>query len=52
MDDKTLLEKAAALCERARAISHPMLPKAIKAQIVGAAEILNELVKREVKRGD
>jgi len=50
MDNETLLKKAGELCDKAMSIKHPMLPTAIKAAIVGAAEIVHELVLREVKR--
>lgn len=50
MQNEDLKNKAVALCENAKSIKHPMLPAGIKAAIVGAAEIVLELVNREVNR--
>lgn len=50
MNDEKLIMKSESLVEKAVNIKHPMLPNTIKAAIVGAAEIVHELVKREVSR--
>lgn len=50
MENDELLTKAAELCEKARGVKHPMLPAPVKRSIVLAAELLGELVRREVDR--
>jgi len=50
MTNEQLEKRAADLIRKAEEISHPMLPKSVKAAIQSAALILGELTRREVKR--
>ena len=50
MTDEKLIAAAKGMVSAANAISHPLIPGAVRVAIKGAAEIVQELVYREVKR--
>lgn len=50
MNNQQLIEAAGRLRKAANSVSHPLLPASIKDSIVLAAYLVEELVKREVKR--
>lgn len=52
MSDDELSLQGARLVAAAERVKHPMLPESIKGVIVGAAVLVNELVKREVSRNE